>query len=842
MGKKRKIKRIIVRLIAFALMLAMLCLTACGRTGKNGSGEGDETLNKGNADNEDEGHGELADSGKVMGRYLEQAEDSLKGELNVGSKIIQMEDGSLVIISKTGKWVSEDNGVTWEREELEWYEELNASNWLMDIAVSKDGYAAVIYAPKEENTDGEDAEASGTEGEAASNAGEEGEGNSDGESETESKAESAEGDGAKKEEDDGEEGIDMQRMDFSIHPRYRLIAPDSSFIEIEISYKDNDYVNYFTFSDDGRLFGTALGGKVYEIDRETGSSEELMELPHWAPYAAAKDGKLMLVDGNSITIVDLSTGETVEDEVLNDFLKEQGSILEYTTTGVQPLLLLTGEDGILYLAFEKGIYRHVIGGNVIEQVVDGTLTSLGNPSYRMSDGVLLENDVFLLLFSSGELMRYTYDPDMPAVPQIQLNAYSLMENEQLKRVISSYQAKHPEIYIRYETGMDGASAVTREDALKKLNTEIAAGKGPDIFILDDMPIDSYIEKGVLLDLTLYLEDKAGDKYFTNILHAFRTSEGTYAVPAQFQAALMVGKQGDIEKMTDLEAIAEMMESYREDKAEGMIFGARGEEEMLDRLLPVCAPAWKDGNGKIDKAALTDFYTLIKRMWDVENAGLDDETKKEYADWLEDRQVSVAADMELRDYQFSIGGRMLEYLAGDQEFVFGVISDSFDFDTMISCFKIKGKTDSGFTPYSGQAKGVFVPNSLMGINRTSAYQDIAVELLAGMLDDEGWRGISVNKENCRERFRINATEDGSSYGSMAVMPSGGGYIGLDIYPASEEEIGLLMKAVEEGSTPYVRDPVLEDAVCEAGIKVMRGEMDAAAGVEEVVRKTAIYMSE
>ena len=93
-------------------------------------------------------------------------------------------------------------------------------------------------------------------------------------------------------------------------------------------------------------------------------------------------------------------------------------------------------------------------------------------------GVLLENDVFLILFSSGEIAKYTYDPNLAAVPEVQLRAYSLMENEQLRTVISSYQAGHPEVYIRYEIGMDKNLSATRDDALKKLNTEIAAGKIP----------------------------------------------------------------------------------------------------------------------------------------------------------------------------------------------------------------------------------------------------------------------------------------------------------------------------------------------------------------------------
>lgn len=826
MGRKRRAERGAAWLLTLVMIAGTLGIMGCGRTGDaptGNDGSAGETESKGAA-----GMGEDrdADGEKVMGRYLEQMDDSLKEELNVESKMAKMDDGSLVIMSKrSGKWVSKDNGDTWEKEELAWYTELDASNWLMDIAVAKDGYTAVIYESKE----------------GAGDEGADGEDGSDAEDNIEEDAGEDSGGGSG---DDGEDGgIEMQTMDFSVRPQYGLIAPDGSFQKIEIPYKDGEYINRFVFSDEGRLFGAALNGKVYEIDREDGSCSELIELPHWAQYMAAKGDKLMMADGRGVTILDLSSGEVLEDMVLDNFMKEQGSILEYTTTGINPLLILPGEEGILYFVFEKGIYRHVIGGNVIEQVADGTLTSLGNPSYGLADGVLLENDVFLILFSSGEIAKYTYDPNLAAVPEVQLKAYSLTENEQLRTVISSYQASHPEVYIRYETGMEGNLAMTREDALKKLNAEIAAGKGPDIFILDDMPMESYVEKGVLMDLAPYLEGMGEDQYFTNIIRAFETPDGTFGVPAQFQIALLAGKKDDIEKMTDLEAIAEMAEAYRERKADGMIFGARGEEELLNVLTPVCAPSWKTEEGKINKEALTEFYTLAKRIWDVENEGLDEESREEYERWLEDMRTSGTTEKEMREYQSSIGGKLLNYVTGDQEFVAGMISDSFDLDQMISCFKIKGKTDGGFVPYSGQAEHVFVPGSVMGISQTSEYKDIAAELLKDMLNDDGWRGMPVNREKCEERFRINATEDGGSYGSIGVSSQdGSNFIGLDIYPASEEEIGLLMKVAEEGRTPYVRDSVLEGAVYETGRKVLRGEMDISAGVEEVMKKTEIYMSE
>lgn len=842
-GKKysKSMGKVAAWLTVFSLIAGMGGLCGCGGTGNTGE-EKDSV--KSSLEGEGVKPENGLDDGKVMGRYLETTDDSLKDELGVESKAARMEDGSLVIFSRNaGKYVSRDNGMTWEWEQMAWYEEWRAEGtWVHDMAMAKDGYMAVIYVTDSKDEENTGIEENGERREAGTDAGEEGENGGSTDSEAGADEGSAEGAGT----DAGEEteGLELHMEDFSFQPKYGLIAPDGTFTELAVSYKDADYINRLVFSEDGRLFGSSIDGRVYEIDRETGEKKEVAELSHWTTYMTEKDGKLMLVNSDGVTIVDTASGMVVEDKVLDDFLKAQfGSNIDSQVAGVKPLLLMPGEDGILYLALGKGIYRHVIGGNVMEQVVDGTLNSLSDPSCGLADGLLLEDNVFLLVRSSGEVMRYVYDPDTPAIPEIRLKAYSLRENGQLKTVISSYQAEHPEVYIQYETGMDENLAVTREDALKKLNTEIAAGKGPDILILDDMPIDSYVEKGVLMDLSPYVKDKTEDKYFTNILRSFETPEGIYALPGQFRMFLMVGRQEDIEKMAGLEAIAGVMERYREKDGESLLLGARSEEEMLSLLLPVCAPSWKDGNGKINREALEEFYTVAKKIWDMEKGGIGPEQKESYERWIEEMREMGIPEGELRTYQCSASEKMLDYLSGRQKFVAGFVEDSFGFDVMVSCFKIKGKTDSGFTSCSGQAKNVYLPDGIMGISTSCGYPEIAAEILDYVLNGDGWDGIPVNKEKCMEKFLINAQEDGSSYGTMGIESEDGkSYLALDIYSASEEEITRLMDLASKAETPYVREPVLEDAVCLAGVKVLCGELDASAAAEEVIRKTAIYMTE
>ena len=52
----------------------------------------------------------------------------------------------------------------------------------------------------------------------------------------------------------------------------------------------------------------------------------------------------------------------------------------------------------------------------------------------------------------------------------------------------------------YKVAMGQDAAGTEQDYIKALNTELLAGTGPDVLVLDGLPIASYIQKGVLAEL------------------------------------------------------------------------------------------------------------------------------------------------------------------------------------------------------------------------------------------------------------------------------------------------------------------------------------------------------
>lgn len=134
-------------------------------------------------------------------------------------------------------------------------------------------------------------------------------------------------------------------------------------------------------------------------------------------------------------------------------------------------------------------------------------------------------DAFLVLYSGGQLKKYVYDPTISAVPENFLRVWGLYENDDIGRVVSAFGQAHPDFYITYEHPLGEDTGMTREDAMKVLSTELATGNGPDVLLLDDLPYDTYVEKGVLADLTATL-DGTGERYMDTVRASYERNGGS----------------------------------------------------------------------------------------------------------------------------------------------------------------------------------------------------------------------------------------------------------------------------------------------------------------------------
>lgn len=794
---KKENHRKSLAILLLSSMLAAL-LSGCGAPAENGNGTNTEEAGNTGVGGQD---ALSSADGVAMGRYLEEVTD-LSGQITgYNEQIYRLSDGSMVITDAYVDFLrSEDNGVTWETDKRDWRTAMLEENvYIMSVAISTDGTVGIIYEDNATN----------------------------------------------KEDDEEEESAEP----YELNPNCMIIKPDGTEIPVEISVtEDDEYPNAVWIAENGRMFVSTLGPNIYEI-YEDGSSVRFLTVDR-RPQLIRFVGDKMIMDGynyDGLLIYDMKQKKYIEDEVLNDFVNENYADRSWNGDSWYDLYFFPGEDDILYLAGQKGVHRHVLGGSAIEQIIDGSLCTFNNPAYGLFGMVSLENNEFMALFGSGRLVRFTYHPEVPTVPSESIKAYSLQDNSILRRAISIYQTEHPEIYVEYEIGMEDGSSVTREDALKKVNTEIMAGEGPDLLVLDNMPIDSYIDKGLLLDLSPVADELSGEEaLFPNVVEAFRTDGKLYMIPYEFGIPVAIGDKAYIQDMDDLEGIAETMEALRAANPGKNLLNICSAKGIIRKFTPLCASAWKTESGEIDTDAVTAFLEGCKRIYDAQMDGISEEIVEQYEEANEVYIEFYGFTKEDMEY-FASQTDAISYLMKNNLLEVGAVDYAYDYSDITSIPRVKGFENREVVLISGQSRNVFYPNTLVGISAASAHTKQAEDLLRVLLGKEnGSYGDFVTNMAAfeanlipNEQFYVS---DDEPYSYWAGSDEYGNYIEMAVYWMDGAEKEILRGWAETVTTPYVKDVVLEETLCTEGVRYIEGSQNMEETINAVKEKISIYMAE
>ena len=122
----------------------------------------------------------------------------------------------------------------------------------------------------------------------------------------------------------------------------------------------------------GRIFlCTELSGeihKLYRVSAETGQTEFLTELSGGIVSLYGNGTYLFLNDGNTLSIFDMASKTFLEeDTVLSRLLS--GELAMANGNKTSGFLIAGGENPeTIYIATKEGIFRHVLYGNVMEQL------------------------------------------------------------------------------------------------------------------------------------------------------------------------------------------------------------------------------------------------------------------------------------------------------------------------------------------------------------------------------------------------------------------------------------------------------------------------------------------
>ena len=201
-----------------------------------------------------------------------------------------------------------------------------------------------------------------------------------------------------------------------------------------------------------------------------------------------------------------------------------------------------------------------------------------------------------------------------------LRLYTLKENENLWQSAKLFMEKYPKYPVVIEVGISEEDGKTVSDAIRSLNTEIMEGNGPDIILMDGLPIEDYIEKGGLEDLSDMMESvkENGEEFFENVLSSYEKGEKVYAIPSRFSVPIIIGKEGAVTP-EEVKTLSGTLKTRTEEQIKGI---ARNATKSIPLLL---LTFWNDiisEESVVDQEALSTFLEEARMLFDASEIDLE----------------------------------------------------------------------------------------------------------------------------------------------------------------------------------------------------------------------------
>lgn len=172
--------------------------------------------------------------------------------------------------------------------------------------------------------------------------------------------------------------------------------------------------------------------------------------------------------------------------------------------------------------------------------------------------------------------------------------------------------------VNFQVLLDEELGATAEDVIRTLNTELMAGKGPDLLLLDGLNVDSYIEKGVLADMTEQARRLEEDGLMPNLTNAYCRDGRVYGVPARFTVPVMMGARECVEQVWSMTDLAGLVEEGQGGEPAFLCPSAQlfGETGMLMDYYDVCAGSIVTEKG-VDQQTLEGYFADMLRIQQAE---------------------------------------------------------------------------------------------------------------------------------------------------------------------------------------------------------------------------------
>lgn len=536
-------------------------------------------------------------------------------------------------------------------------------------------------------------------------------------------------------------------------------------------------------------------------------------------------------DGKGFTAYDTDSGKLLEEIEVDTQMQGPGGKL------VDGSIRVGGNDDYYYLS-SRGLGHFQSGGSIMETIIDGSLNKIGLEGIGRVAFLIGEEQDFTVLYRDDvyELARYVYDENMPTVPEKQLTIYGLSKNKSVSRAVGTFQQENPDVRIIYITAQSEEGASTTADSIRTLNTELLAGKGADILMLDGLSVETYIEKGVLADISDVVGPMIDSgELLGNMTAGYEREDGSiYGIPVRFGIPLLMGDKEAGQAFGSLRALREYMKKHPENKFFRYGFRTLAYGELADFILLTNYQEIIGDGEHIDRDKLLEFIETVRAAGDVlgataEMEALPPNTQEEIDSWQKG---------------------MREYFGEGPRYEIGYLPVK---EGMLKAAEIKGVWDMmeplGMQEQYGaalmSANGQYIPTGIIGVNSATEEIEKAKDFVRCILSEQEQEkdlgdGMPVNIRALESYCSKDTVNSNISAGSFFILD--GEEIETGFYWPSKEGIAQFTDMAETLETPLNIDRVLREMILSEIKPYFEGSVTAQQAVDAVLTKVNTYLSE
>lgn len=626
--------------------------------------------------------------------------------------------------------------------------------------------------------------------------------------------------------------------------------------------KDNQY--YAMVADYSNVGDFTSGEVKYSIYKAEGEVAQEIEIP-WLvtktenyagemsyPYIkdvqVLEDGTLVIVPSmysESVKAFDPSTGDLLQEySTTTPVTSSSQDIIGYSTDQ-QKLLRIdkSGEevasydyDAVLDNSLIEGVADNIYSlnargisvlqkdGSLWQTIVEGDLTTLSDQTMVFRAFAVMEKEkaaYAVLAYDSQyktKLYYYHFDENVASVPSTQMNVYSLYLNPTIRQAIIKYQSEHPDVLINYTYAIENgeASNANLSDTIRALNTELLAGNGADILVLDGLPRDSYIEKGVLEDISDLIKPLVEEGTLSkNIMQNYQSDSGCFYVPLRFQVPLAYGNKEVVEAMPFLDTMITLLES----KDNLDLFNNIGAENIANLFWALYSKELVTNQKTINDEILSKYLDMLQLL--MEKLG----GENIFELGLSQLEVDNAIELD-RGFSMYFGESNK-----NETFVEQLL-------TLSDCqIPLSGVREVGM--YYDTFDNQYIESGLVGINKASNNKELAKEFLEYLL------GEKVQSSTAFDGFPVNVVAFEEVMASTDSLQGLGLAVNNEIRqieaPTAEEVKGLYDKMIKLDK-PISYDCMLSSLVIDPVMDFLEDKVSKEEVIQNIMNVAKGYLAE